>query len=99
MYAFEEALRVGGLDAEMRSEAERQYVNIKRKYGFVDVMCDQRGIDVAIDNRPFGQTPFARPLLVRPGPHQVVLSGGGHPPWRLSVDVGPAQKVAVKCRR
>jgi hypothetical protein len=99
MYAFEEAIRQGGMDPEMRSEAERQYINIKRKYGFIDILCDERGIDVAIDNRSRGQTPFRRPLLVRPGPHQVVLSGGGYQSKRLTVDVGPAQKTAVKCRR
>jgi hypothetical protein len=87
------------MDPEMRSEAERQYINIKRKYGFVDVLCDERGIDVSIDNQPRGRTPFSRPLLVRPGAHQVVLSGGGYQPIRLKVDVGPAQKTAVKCRR
>jgi hypothetical protein len=99
MYAFEEAIRVGGMDAEMRSEAERQYINIKRKYGFIDILCDERGIDVSIDNRSRGRTPFPRPLLVRPGPHQVLLSGGGYQSRRLTVDVGPAQKTAVKCRR
>jgi hypothetical protein len=98
MSAFEDAIALGGLDAETRSEAERQYINIKRKYGFVDVLCEG-GIDVSIDNQPRGRTPFSRPLLVRPGVHEVVLSGGGYQPMRRRVDVGPAQKTAVKCRR
>ncbi len=99
MYAFEEALRLGGLDAEMRGEAERQYVAIKRKYGFIDVLCDERGIEVLIDKRLVGRTPLPRPLAVRPGPHRVELSGGGFQPMRVTVDVGAAQKVGVKCRR
>jgi hypothetical protein len=95
MYAFEEALRLGGLDAEMRGEAERQYVNIKRKYGFIDVLCDKSGIEVMIDRRLAGRTPLSRPLAVRPGQHRVELSGG----VPQIVDIGATQKVAVKCRR
>ena len=60
MYAFEEALRLGGLDAEMRGEAERQYVNIKRKYGFIDVLCDERGIEV-LDRQAPRRTDAAAP--------------------------------------
>lgn len=97
MYAFEEAMR-GGLKPDARAEAERQYLNIRRKYGFLNVMCNERGIEVRIDGRLAGSTPFARPLAVRPGRHTVVLSGGGYQSRNFSIDVAPTQTAAVKCR-
>jgi serine/threonine-protein kinase len=98
MYAFQEALSLG-LDADDRLEAERNYVNIKRKFGFLEVTCGDRGIEILVDGRLAGRTPLARPLLVRPGAHKVELSGSGYRPLRLRVDVAPTQTVGVKCRQ
>ena len=60
---------LGGLDAETRSEAERQYVNISRKYGFIDVHVrparDRRG-----DRQPaFGHDAVATPAAGAAGRH------------------------------
>lgn len=60
-------------DPGIRAEAERYVGELRQKVATVEIACDVPGAAVLIDGRNVGSMPLDRPVVVSPGPHQVVV--------------------------
>lgn len=92
----------------MRAEARRQIDELLPMVASVKIACDTDGAEVSIDGRRHGATPLPGPILVAPGPHQVLVEKPGVAPYTariapqrgtvLPVDVRLAKASAVPVR-
>ncbi|MEA2700944.1 MAG: hypothetical protein QOI66_5215 [Myxococcales bacterium] len=79
-------------DARVRIDALRPHVTQ------LHIISTVPGAVVLIDGVEEGRTPMARPLVVNPGPHQVVVQfqSAGEPPWTQVIHGEPGAKVELQ---
>jgi hypothetical protein len=79
-------------DARVRIDALRPHVTQ------LQIISTVPGAVVLIDGVEEGRTPMARPLVVNPGPHQVVVQfpSAGEPPWTQVIRGEPGAKVELQ---
>ena len=76
-------------------EAQRQVVELQRRFGEVEVVCDVQGATLSIDGRLAGTTPFRRSLILAPGSHQLVVSKSGYRAATRNLALRPGERQAV----
>ncbi|HXI55924.1 MAG TPA: PEGA domain-containing protein [Polyangia bacterium] len=79
-------------DARVRIDALRPHVTQ------LSIISTVPGAVVLIDGVEEGRTPMSRPLVVNPGPHQVVVQfqSAGEPPWTQVIRGEPGAKVELQ---
>jgi hypothetical protein len=78
-----------------RQEAESILVALRARVAKLEIECDTAGAEVLIDGRVHGTTPVAQPILLAPGPHQVVVAKKGRLPFLQRLDLQPGTAVRV----
>lgn len=91
--------QVGAMDANRRSEAERRITELRGRVAAVVVVGDTEGADVLVDGRSYGATPLPRPVLVAPGPHQIVVRKAGvAAPYTDHIDAHAGTEIRIQAR-
>jgi hypothetical protein len=76
------------------AQAREQIQELRGKVGFLTVTCPQAGADIVVDGQRRAKVPQPSPLAVDPGPHQLVVEGGGLSRAR-SFQAEPGGRIAV----
>jgi PEGA domain len=99
--SFERFLAEGGAaaPAERREDAERHVAALRGRVAFLDVVSDVSEAEVFVDGRRYGKTPVLAPIVVAPGPHQVLVQKQGAPlayTDRIEARAGALVRVQVR---
>jgi tetratricopeptide (TPR) repeat protein len=98
--AFESFLaQVPDASLDLRSEASQAVAELRAKLGRLNIQCPTRDAAVAIDGKVVGITPFARPIWVSPGRHQVAIRHAGYSPITVTAVAGETQTIVVEVTR
>lgn len=80
--------------AEQRAQAREQIAGLQSKVAYVQLEVQPEGAAVLLDGRNVGSAPLNAPLVVDPGPHQVVIELGDASRAR-ALDLKPAEHATV----
>jgi hypothetical protein len=83
-----------------RAQAERLVSELQAQVASVEIACETDGAEVSVDGRPAGKTPLPKPLLVDPGPHQIVVEqpGGAGAPFTEKIAPRAGETVRVRAQ-
>ena len=84
---------------DLRSEASQSVADLRTKLGRLNIQCPTRDADVAVDGKVVGTTPFAQPIWVTPGQHQIAIRHVGYRPITANVIAGETQTIVVQVTR
>jgi len=96
--ALEEHQRTYGsqVDDERRAAVEAELARLRPRVGALDVRVEGAvSAEVTVDGTAAGTAPFARPLTVDPGSHQVTVSAPGLSPVARTVTVNAGGVATV----
>jgi hypothetical protein len=84
--------------SEQRADAEHAVAELLRQVAALTVVADGAGASISVDGRAHGSTPRSEPILLAPGPHQVVVEKQGHESHleKVVADAGGAYEVRAK---
>lgn len=98
VHALEEHQRTygGQVDEERRAAVEAELARLRPRVGSLDVRVEgAASAEVTVDGAAAGTAPFARPLTVNPGTHQVTVSAPGLSPVARTVTVSAGGVATV----
>ena len=77
--ALEQYLSEGGaaIPADRAEQVKRDLGMLMDRTAYLEVTSSPEGAEIIVDERSFGETPLAQPLLLDAGEHQVVLKKKG----------------------
>lgn len=82
--------------AQPRSHARERLAALRARVTFLTVTTDLPGALVMVDGAEEGRVPLAEPVVLNPGPHQVVVqSPQGGAPWVRAIRGEPAGSVEL----
>lgn len=73
------------------STAVRSAVGGSGMPGGIHLVSDVMGAKVLIDGKLAGETPFAAPLTLSPGPHTILITAAGFDPVARAVEIRPGE--------
>jgi hypothetical protein len=80
---------------DLVSEAKSAIADLRSRVGQLNVKGGPAGADVAIDGKPVGKLPLARPVLVAPGRHVVRVQQAGYAPVTVTVSQAETQTIVL----
>ena len=80
---------------ESRDEAQRRVETLRPHLAYLEVQTDDVGSTISIDGRVVGTAPLARPSVVLPGSHQVLVEKSEMAPQSRQVSPIAGQKLRV----
>jgi PEGA domain-containing protein len=87
--AFEQYVKDGGREvpAKRRAEVEREIAQLRKRVGRLEVVANEAGAAVLVDDRVVGTSPLEAPVVVNVGQHKVVAvkEGRQSPPATVAV--------------
>jgi serine/threonine-protein kinase len=99
LVALRAQLERDGLPAARRREAEQKVLALQKKLAEIEVRSDVPGLAVSVNGEPRGRTPLRAPIVVRPGKHELVLTGAGVRPVRKVFDLDAGERRPFRFTR
>jgi len=95
--AFEKYAAEGGsaISPERRKQLQSSVEELRGRVGYVKIVSDEDGLDVAIDDARIGTTPLASPVVVSAGRRKITGSKDGQSEVVRFVDVASQETVSV----
>jgi hypothetical protein len=85
----------GGPDKHQQRARER-IAALRSRVTFLEITAEVADVTVLVDGVDEGRLPLAQPLVLNPGPHQVVVQRpGDEPPWVRAIRGEPGGSVAL----
>jgi PEGA domain len=98
--AFEQYLKDGGKEvpAKRRAEVEREVAQLRKRVGRLEIVANEPGATVLVDDRTVGTSPLETPVAVNVGQHKVVAikEGRQSPPATVAVAGDESTKVELQ---
>ena len=95
--AFERYLSEGGKDVpkDRRAAVEMDVENLRKLVAFVQVIVNQEGAEISVDDVVVGKAPLAEPILVSAGRRRIGVSLAPYAPVSRVIDVAGGDRVDV----
>jgi hypothetical protein len=95
---LEKYVQEGGdaITPERRAQVDREIGELRGRVARVTAASNVDGADVALDGAPLGKTPFAEPVVVGEGRHQLTISKPGYLPATKVVDIAGSDNLTIR---
>lgn len=97
LQTFEKYLTDGGREvpAARRAEVDKEIERLKTRVAKVEIVCNKKGAEVAIDEVEVGSTPLSKPVLVSAGRRKITVSMKGKATVSRVLDVAGGDSTSV----